>query len=513
MSRPGVEVTSAAAAPPLGVPTDTSVLFVVGEAAMGPTDAPTRLTSLDDFTNVYGARVPASYSYDALDAYFHEGGASVYFQRFVDDDAKLATGDATSIVAGATLTAANAGAWADELTVSVDDTPGGTTRASKGKNAPARPALLTYSAPQAAGAFMATVSLGSTILAVSQPLDTAAELAEFLAGPTASPYVTYEGPTDSTAVAKANVTLTGGADGAIPVTGNDADAIVDALAALTSTLGPGQVCAPGRSDENTHAAILAHCAATTRYALLDCALHDDSATCISAAAVLRGAEEDRYGMLWAPWAVIPGLAPGTRRTIPWSTVQAALCARNDLAGNPNQAAAGGWGQTQYVVDLADHFTEPGMEAMLYAGVCTARLVYGVVEAYAFRSLVDPNGPRSEWLQANWGRLSMAITADSDAVGEDYVFSQIDGRGLTIAAFNGALSGVCKAYVDDGALYVDPNSNGDPTTAYVVNTGPAVNTEDSKAQGILKAVLSVRMSPHAELVQIQIVKYPITVALA
>ena len=52
-----------------------------------------------------------------------------------------------------------------------------------------------------------------------------------------------------------------------------------------------------------------------------------------------------------------------------------------------------------------------------------------------------------------------------------------------------------------------------TEAYVVNVGPSVNTPATIADGQLCAVLSVRMSPHAELVRIQIVKYPTTVSLA
>jgi hypothetical protein len=68
------------------------------------------------------------------------------------------------------------------------------------------------------------------------------------------------------------------------------------------------------------------------------------------------------------------------------------------------------------------------------------------------------------------------------------------------------------FYNDGALFAEPGTD-DPTTAFEVNVGPAVNTPVTMADGRLCAVLSVRMSPHAELVQIQIVKYAITVALA
>ena len=102
---------------------------------------------------------------------------------------------------------------------------------------------------------------------------------------------------------------------------------------------------------------------------------------------------------------------------------------------------------------------------------------------------------------------MAIVAEGDATGEDFVFSQLDGRGLDIAAFGGALAGDLIRFYNAGALF-----GADPTEAFVVNVGPAVNTLPKLADGILSAVVSVRMSPHAELVQIQIVKQPITVSL-
>ena len=60
------------------------------------------------------------------------------------------------------------------------DTPGGATT-SKSKGAPKRSVWLTYPDPQAAGAFMATVSADGKAVQTSQPMDTADDLALFLA--------------------------------------------------------------------------------------------------------------------------------------------------------------------------------------------------------------------------------------------------------------------------------------------------------------------------------------------
>jgi phage tail sheath protein FI len=299
----------------------------------------------------------------------------------------------------------------------------------------------------------------------------------------------------------------------VPLGAAGTKALSEALALIPPTLGPGQVLAPGRSDAESHAALLAHCAGTAtagvnRIALLDGAEQDSETLLKSEAAALRGSLQDRYGALWAPWATIPGLAPGTSRVVPWSAIQAGICARVDAAGNPNQAAAGPWGVSSYATGLVNPFTDAQRESLLLAGVNTARSVYGAIESYAFRTLVDPNGPRSAWTQLNHARLNMAIAAKSDAVGEEIIFSQIDGKGHTIAKFNGMLAGMLKELYDEGAIYGD-----EPAEAFQVNTGPAVNTPATLEAGTLKAILAVRMSPHDELVLIEIVKVPITVALA
>jgi hypothetical protein len=475
------------------------VYFCVGEAAKGPTDKPTRITSLDEFTATYGDIIPAAPNgYNGIDAYFHSGGMVAYYQRLVDPTAVAATGDlATLAGAAAECEASSQGEWGNDLTIDVGPTPGGT------KSVPKRSERLTYVEPRAAGAHMATVKLAGVIQATSLPFDTVGELADWL---NTTDLVTVGAITNPAAeVTDGSALFTGGDDGAVPVV--DTDSLPNALACMPKELGPGQLSAPGKSDLDDQAALLAAGSLTNRVVFLDAARGSDKSALTTAAAALRGALEDRYGALWAPWAVIPGLAAGTVRVVPWSSIQAALCARNDRAGNPNQACAGQWGVADYVQSLDQTFSPDDCEDLLYAGVCTARAVYGQIQAYAFRTLVDPAGPRGDWRELNHARLNMAIVAECDAGGQDYVFSQIDGRGHTIAAFGGMCGGVCMSYYSIDALFGD-----DPTEAFEVNTSPSVNPPDQLADGIIKAVLGVRMSPHAELVRIEIVKQPITVPL-
>jgi len=476
---------------------------------MGAIDAPTRITSLDQFVSTYGARLSAApLGYDSVDAYFHVGGGAVYFMRCVDG-ATVATGDATAVATGGTLNAASPGTFGAGLKLDVVTAPTLFAVESEGKGKsksapePERSEFLTYPEATAAGQFMATVSLAGTVVATSPTIATIGDLRTWLA---AGPYLRLVGGTDTGAVTVGSVTLGGGTDGTLPTTPSG-NAVPTALAAIPKTLGPGQVAAPGKSSLNEHGAVLSHASLNNRVALLDGAKGEDVTTLKADAASLRGTLQDRYGSMWAPWAIVPGVAPGTTRVIPWSGIEAGLCAANDAGGNPNQAVAGAWGAPPWVLGLNQTFSPTDCETLLYAGVNTARLIYGEVQAYAFRTLVDPNGVRAGWLELNWARCNMAIVADSEAVAQDYVFAQLDGRGHTIAAFGGALQGVLIGYYNIDALFGD-----DVTEAFLVNVGPQVNTVDKLSQGILSAVLEVRMSPHAELVQIYIVKQPITVAL-
>ena len=325
MSRPGVEVTSAAAAPPLGVPTDTSVGFIVSEAYMGPIDAPTRITSLDEFTDTYGDAIPGCWGYNSVDTFFHEGGTSLYFQRLADSTAAAATKTASTIITGGgTVDAANPGAWGNTAVLDVVPTPGTEAPPANGDDGNGTQTqevsdLLTF-AVDTGPTFMATVTVNGRVQQTSKPLVSGQDLADFLA---TGGYLRLNGFTAANLVKAGQVVLAGGADGALPVTDNAQ--LVTALAAIPPELGPGQLLAPGRTAYLDQAAVLASAAETNRVALLDAAgPTDDANTCASASLALRGADQDRYGSMWAPWAVIPGTTSGTTRQVPWSAVQAGL---------------------------------------------------------------------------------------------------------------------------------------------------------------------------------------------
>ena len=517
--RPGVAVLSRASAPPAGAPTDTTVGFIVGEATQGPTDAAAEIQSLDQFTTVYGPRLATSNLYDGVEAFFREGGSRLYVARLADG-AVVSSAALTGLGTGAKVNANGPGAYADGWKLEVAAAT--TTRAAETRSGDAEdgdgeestpkpsetdepPQRLTFAARVAGDPFTAQLlDADDKVLQQSLQLYTSDDLVAWAGS---QGYITLTGVDPGVDLAALTATLAGGGDGTVPVT--DADALDPVLALFGTELGPGQVWAPGKTDPDMLAAIMVHGQANNRTYLLDAPRGADVPTLTATATVLRGSDQDRYGGLFAPWATVPGVAMGTTRTIPWSSIQAGMCARLDAqVGHSNRAAAGEYGQSYFALGLDQAFSDADRQALLYAGCNTARMRYGTVRGYGFRTLADQAGQRGQWWQLNWARLNMQIVAECEQIGEEYVFSQIDGRGLTIAAFNGELKGMLNDLFNDGALYGDT-----PDDAFAVNTGPSVNTDETIANGELHAVLSVKMSPHAELVEIEIVKVALTEALS
>jgi hypothetical protein len=103
---------------------------------------------------------------------------------------------------------------------------------------------------------------------------------------------------------------------------------------------------------------------------------------------------------------------------------------------------------------------------------------------------------------------MAIAAEADAVAENYLLRQIDGRRVVFAQLESDLRGVCLDYFNLGALYGES-----PEEAFSVNTGPSVNTLATIQNGEIRAVIRLKTSPAGEWVRIDVVKVPIEAALA
>jgi len=450
---------------------------MVGESERGAVGSAVHVQSMADVDRLLGSRQSYSYLWDSLDVFFREGGGSAWVSRVGSAAATSATVDletgGSPKKPTVTVTANAEGPWANDYTVDV---------------------------AVAAGVITVTVS------------DADGNVVDTHGGATKADLIAYTGwqnviltdadPTAEDPAPVTGATLEGGDD--------DRGGIVDAdwataLAVFQNGLGPGQVLAPGRSDAAVQSALTQHAADHNRVALLDVPLTTDYGSIKNVGTTARAAGNTDYAAIFAPWVTVPGVVPNTVRTVPYSAAQAGLEARRDRISDPNVniAAAGMDWPFAYVIGFTFDFTDADRWDLIQAGVNTGKMVYGSPETYGYRAVsTNPN-----WVQFNWARLRMALTAHGQVVGESYVFDQIDGQGLKAGEFASGIAGMLTDFYLAGALY-----GSSVAEAFRVDAGPSVNTPMTIANGELHAVAAVRMSPHAEEVVIEFVKTPITQAV-
>lgn len=476
---PGTSVTFADEALSRFPASDPSAWFVVGFAERGPIE-PTAIASLGEFVNVFGDRQTYSQLYDALDVFFREGGALAYVLRAIGPTPVKATanlfdqsGSSAPGDVALTVTAVEHGTWANGLNVEV------------------------------------VASGANFTIIVSHDTDGVLETSPTLADRAAA--VTWSADSDF-------IRLTLAASNEDPRTqgptslasGNDDHASAtetEWLAALdlaTGDFGAGLVSMPGRTTDTAHTNLLAHAAASHRTALLDSVDSAVVADLVQDATDLQDGDTDRAGGLFAPWAICPGLTPGTTRTVPPSALVAGLTARNDALGRSiGQPAAGIFGVAQYVTGLSqDAFSESERDTLNDGAVNVIRVINGDVRVYGNRTLVDPDD-RPQWVELSGSRVAAFIANQADAELERHVFAVLDGRGHEIARANGAIAAICLTQYNADALY-----GATPEDAFFVDTGPSVNTPATIANRELNAKLELKTSPAAERVELTISKQPI-----
>jgi hypothetical protein len=489
MPRPGSDITIVDAQIPGGPSLDTGQAFFAGVAERGPTVA-TKVISASAYRSLFGDRTAGSLLYDAVGAFFSEGGANLYVSRAISASAAVAS----AAFGSATVKALSAGVWGNNVVLaSLVPTTLAERMAAEGFED--GPAL------EVAGDPIVVVVKYKGVDVERSP--TLANVDALVAWAARSNYLRVtKGADNVLAASGTNATLAGGTDGAAQ-TGAD---LVTALSKFDVALGPGQVAAPGYTSSAAHDALLAHADNFTRCALLDLPDSSDPLVLSAAATRLRTIKGCRFAGAFGPWAQYPGPAAPSTVLVPYSGVQAGLIARSDALGNPNQPAAGANGVSRAALGLSQAFTDDQREALNLAGVTCAKTVYGDVRTYGGRSVADPtNDPL--WLWLGGARVVMAIAHEAGAIAENYVLRQIDGRGQLFASLESDLRGMLLVYFNVGALYGE-----NPQEAFYVDTGDAVNTPETITAGEVHAAVYVKTSPSAEYVRIDIVKVPIEYTL-
>lgn len=506
MPRPGSVVTTRSTPPPRVVPTDTGTAFVTGTTDRGPANAPVLVQSLTDFINTFGLRQSYSVLYDWLETFFREGGAKAYIGRVVGPAAVVAT-KALNDAGAATSLTANAkgpGAFGNSITVQVQNPGAGGT----------------------AGSFSLLVTDPNYPQANGTTASYSEQSPDFLTQQAAIAWANANSQLINL-VLGASANLPANAAAAPLATGaDDRTNITDvqwrtAMGLFARDLGPGQIVQAGRTTQQAYSDTLTHAQANNRIAILDGQDSPSVTTLKGLTQTIRttaaSSVNAKYGALFAPWVTIPGLTPGTSRTVPPSALVCGKISAKDSSGTtPNAPAAGNDGVSRIATGLSQPAYDSGSgqavtrDDMYTAGVNLIVQRYGVFEVFGWRTLVDPNGADQDWLNLGNSRLAMYIVAKALAIAENYVLDEIDGRGRTFKAFEGDIRGIMLDLYNRGSLY--DGGSGKPEDAFSVDTGPTVNTAATIANRELHAAVSARMTQDAELVVIEIAKVPVTQSL-
>ncbi len=491
MTAPGtiVNVTSSASAN--AAPSSTGTFFAVGQAASGPVGTPVLITSLAQYISVFGGRTVNGVTqtlYDAVDAFFQEGGQQVWVSRVflaadvTSDTANLTLDDrAGSPLATLKVSAIGPGAYGNAFTVAVAN---GTVE----------------------NTFVLTIDGGAYGTEISPGLTSPADAVNWATNYSKLVAISNLGsgtaaPNNNPAVISATA-LSGGADNTSPA---DAD-FEAALAVFTLDLGMGQVAAPGRTTDAVWEALINHAQSFNRYALLDA---ENTATAGSieadAVAVQGATSSPDYGVMLAPYPLYPGLptttaTPPYPRTVAPSGPAAGVMAASAAAGNnADVEVAGQNGILAHAIGVSQTYSDSDRAALDAAGVCVIRNYKRVVQLYGITGLAtDPN-----WVDIGNCRLRMQIIDAVRNIGDQFMFGDIDANGHLASAFNGAISSVLSSLWTQNALY-----GATPADAFSVNTGPNLNTPEVAAERELLAQVAVVMAPGADQVIINVTKYPV-----
>lgn len=458
--------------------TDTGTAFWVVVTERSPL-GPVKCDSFDDFTRLTGGRVTWSADYDDAQAFFADGGATLYVSPSVGPAA-----------AAATATLQTAGATASLVATSL------------GRDLYSNRLSIRAYAPVTAGYQLGVLLDG---VEVERSLDLADQQAGVDWAKNSAYLRLARGAGTGNPAPAAAVALTGGTDDHANV--NDASNQA-ALDLFTFNLGPGQVTMPRRTTPTSHGQIAAHCLANGRHGYGDVPDSPSLSTVLGAGTALLTLPilQRRSIDLIDMWGIGPGLIPGQTLPVSGAALQCAHAARNDAVQSPNNALAGDNGWTDYLSDLKYHRTDADRAQLNDAGINVAIIKDGLIEMYGNRTMTD-KATDPLYIEASGARELMRIRTLARAIGDKYVHHVVDGRGHVMGEFKGELNAML-----DGEWKTDGLYGLTAADAWRVDVGPTVNTPATRLAKQLVADLYLKLAWNAEQVKITIVNSDLEAAL-
>lgn len=455
----------------------TGRYFVAGLFERGRTDSAVRVTSFREFTDRFGARVAYSAAWDSLRMFFAEGGSEAVVARIVGAAATVGTKTFKDAAAADSIRidALGAGAWSADVSVEIT-----------------------------AGSMDDTVRAIVTYLDQIEVFDNATSAADLANKLNQSLYVRGVDLGGGLPAVAAAAALSAGADDRAAVV---TQTYVTGLDKFPAGLGAGAVALPGQTADLVGASLIAHAKATRRVALLAPKVGATQQELVVLAKTLVGVD-GKYAMLVAPWVRISDRPGGTLLVSPEGYVAGAR-ARAHTRSGPWAAAAGSISASTSIVAVEREVQQSEYDTLSDVGVSLIVTRAGRIVLYGYRSL-DVDSTNYRLLSAQ-DTLNWLAQRCEDSL-EPFVFAPIDGNGGLLGQVEGVLRGILEDVRLRGGLYARVVDGDMVDPGYSVDVGNSVNTTESLAQNILRAQVAVRLAPHAELIEITIIRVALTASV-
>ncbi|WP_427017871.1 hypothetical protein ACQCSX_04450 [Pseudarthrobacter sp. P1] len=484
MANIGVEVTTGLRSGPSNTGAPTGLLHIGGLTERGPATTSLSVASLAQYEARYGARTAyATTMYDTARLFFEEGGSQLVVSRAVGPAATkgfLVLKDSLAVDT-AKLEAVNPGAYSTGLSVTVTSDAG--------------------------DMFSVTVLDGSSPVAVFRNLESVAELVSASTANTSIKVTDLGSASAGPAANPVALTATALSAGTDDRAGVNAAAVITALATAEEAAAGGAVAAPGFSADIIGTALLAHAAGANKAALLATSATSTTDEALVEAAALNADVNGSYGALFYPHLIIPD-GSGTRTISPEGYI-GAVRARAFKETGFWQVPAGDRARTQWVIGTVTPVNVEKNNALsegLVNGIVTTN---GRVRLYNWTSLA---ADRDNLALLSARDVLNNLTVQVKAALEPYVFATLDGRGWLLSHVESAIESVLAPVATAGGFYPRTDDGEEIDPGYLVRVDTTNNTLDTGALNTVIADISVRLSPTAALIKVEIVKVALAAAL-
>jgi len=449
--------------------------FVAGQFDRGRTDVAQRVRSLAELEVLYGGRVAYGSAYDDLRMFFEEGGTEAHVIRVVGPAATVGTLtlNGAGAVPSVRIDAQGAGAWSTGVTITV--AAGSIAGIKVTVDGPLTGDEQTYDNLESAAAVASALATNRYVKATD------------LGGPIP--------------VALAATALSAGADDRASIT---ATHMTNALDKFDVALGAGAVAIPGYASSLVGAGLHTHAKANHRLAILAAARGASDGDYIAAAAA-RLAPDGEFAGIFGPWVEVP-LGNGVTKLISPEGYVAAKRALAHLNEGPWAAPIGEPSAARFVLGTERTITRTQGNTLEEANVNPIRVVQNSVRLYGYRSLSTD--------LANYALLIGRdvlnyVAEEADRRLERFVGRTIDGTGKLLASVAAELVGILDPMRAAGGLYARVVDGQQVDPGYSVDVGDTVNTAAVLNANSIAAVVALRVSPVAALIDLTIVKAGLT----